>query len=89
MKNSKNTRMCIVCRGHKPKEELVRVVKTPEGSFLLDKTGKANGRGAYVCKNGECINKAFETRAFNRSFKCEIKQDEIKALREMLADIDG
>ena len=51
-------RMCIGCREMKPKKELIRVVKAPNGDISLDITGKKNGRGAYVCKDAECIKKA-------------------------------
>ena len=51
-------RMCTACREMKPKRELVRVVKTPENEILLDLTGKLNGRGAYICKSAECLEKA-------------------------------
>ncbi len=48
-------RMCTGCREMKPKKELIRVVKTPEGEIKLDTVGKLNGRGAYICKHAECL----------------------------------
>ena len=51
-------RKCTGCGEQKPKKELVRVVKTPDGEILLDLTGKASGRGAYICNNAECLKKA-------------------------------
>ncbi len=65
-------RMCIVCREHSDKKELVRIVKNKNGEIFLDLTGKANGRGAYICKSKECFLKLKKTRALNRAFKCEI-----------------
>ena len=51
-------RMCVGCREMKPKKELIRVVRPPEGSVMLDRTGKASGRGAYVCPSSQCLGKA-------------------------------
>lgn len=65
-------RMCIVCREHSDKKVLVRIVKNKNGEIFLDLTGKANGRGAYICKSKECFLKLKKTRALNRAFKCEI-----------------
>ena len=52
-------RMCTGCMEMKPKKELIRVVKTPEGEVTVDLTGKKSGRGAYICRNIECLEKAF------------------------------
>lgn len=68
-------RMCIVCREHSDKKELLRIVKNKEGEIFVDKTGKANGRGAYVCKDKECLEKLKKTKGLNRAFKCEVKND--------------
>ena len=64
-----STRMCTVCREMKPKAELVRVVKPKESAAAIDLTYKAEGRGAYVCKSGECIAGAKKRRVFERAFK--------------------
>ena len=61
-------RQCLGCREMKPKKELIRVVTTPEGDVHLDSTGKANGRGAYLCPNEACLKKA----AKNKVFRVEI-----------------
>ena len=61
------TRMCMVCRQRKPKSELTRIVKNTSG-VKLDFTGKADGRGAYICKRLECQEKLVKTKALNRSF---------------------
>ena len=65
-------RTCIVCRKARDKSELVRVVRTPSGEVVLDETGKAAGRGAYVCKDGECMQTALKKRTFNRAFKTQL-----------------
>lgn len=68
-------RMCIGCREMKPKCELYRVVKTPEGEILIDKTNKLAGRGAYICKSGDCLKKAEKTNALAHTFKMNIDKD--------------
>ena len=59
----------------KPKKELVRVVRSPEGEISLDLTGKKNGRGAYVCPNAECLKKAKKSKRIERSFACAIPDE--------------
>lgn len=68
-------RMCIVCREHSDKKELLRIVKNKDGQIFVDKTGKANGRGAYICKSKDCLNKLKKSRGLNRAFKCEVGGD--------------
>lgn len=68
-------RMCIICREHSDKKELLRIVKNKDSEIFVDKTGKANGRGAYICKNPECFQKLRKTRGLNRAFRCEIKDE--------------
>ena len=68
-------RMCIICREHSDKKELLRIVKNKEGQIFVDKTGKANGRGAYICKDKNCFEKLKKTRGLNRAFKCEIPNE--------------
>ncbi len=65
-------RMCMACRERKQKEQLIRVVKQKEGLIFIDKTGKADGRGAYVCNNLECLELLRKKRGLERSFKCKI-----------------
>ena len=65
-------RQCTVCGEMKPKKELVRVVKTPEGNIMLDRSGKANGRGAYICHNIDCYKKAVKARRFEKAFSMPI-----------------
>lgn len=66
--------MCLGCGEMKSKKELIRVVKSPEGEISLDFTGKKSGRGAYICRNGECFDKARKARRFEKSFSCRIDE---------------
>jgi len=73
MKNRKTPlRKCIGCGELKDKGQLIRVVRNKEGEVSLDTTGKAHGRGAYICSKKECLEKAIQNRGLNRSFKCEV-----------------
>ena len=65
-------RMCLGCGEMKPKKELIRAVKSPEGDISLDFTGKKSGRGAYICKSRECFEKARKARRFEKSLSCKI-----------------
>lgn len=65
-------RMCLGCGEMKPKRELIRAVKTPEGDVLLDLTGKKSGRGAYICRSLECFAKAKKARRFEKAFSMQI-----------------
>ena len=65
-------RKCIGCNESKPKKELVRVVKSPEGEISVDLTGKKSGRGAYICPNAECLKKARKSKRLERLFETEI-----------------
>ncbi len=78
-------RMCTACREMKPKRELVRIVKTPEGEIKLDLTGKLNGRGAYICKSCDCLQKAEKTGALKRAFSCEISSEIYDSLKKELS----
>lgn len=74
-------RMCKGCSEMKPKRELIRVVKSPEGDVSIDLTGKKSGRGVYVCKSLECLKKARKSRRFEKDFQCRI-EDEIYEVME-------
>lgn len=79
-------RMCLGCGEMKPKKELIRAVKSPEGEISIDLTGKKAGRGAYICKSAECFVKARKARRLEKAFSCKISDgvyDEMeKELRE-------
>ena len=77
-------RMCTGCGEMKQKKELVRVVKSPQGDISLDVTGRQNGRGAYVCKNPDCLKKARKTRRFERSFQCQIPAEVYDQMEQIL-----
>lgn len=81
-------RMCTGCREMKDKRELVRLVKTKEGTITFDETGKLAGRGAYVCKNQECLEKAMKNKGFERSFKHKIPEEVLKCLSEEMSSFE-
>ena len=65
-------RRCAGCRNMQDKRQLVRVVRSPEGDFAVDITGKASGRGAYICRTPDCLEQAKKTKGLERSFKCAL-----------------
>jgi len=67
-------RMCVGCREMKPKQELIRVVRSPEGAISMDRRGKASGRGAYICQSAECLAKAKKSRALERQLEVNIEE---------------
>jgi len=75
-------RQCIGCGEMKNKKEMIRVLKTPEGEFTLDSTGRKNGRGAYLCPSVECLKKAIKCKGLERSFKMAIPKEVYEALEE-------
>ena len=68
-------RQCIGCGQMKSKKELLRILKTPEGEITMDVTGRKNGRGAYLCISGECLQRAVRTKGLERSFQMGIGQE--------------
>lgn len=77
-------RQCIGCGEMKNKKEMIRILKTPEGEFALDSTGRKNGRGAYLCPAMDCLKKAIKSKGLERSFKMAIPKEVYEALeREM------
>ena len=81
-------RMCTACREMKPKRELIRVVKTPESEIKLDLTGKLNGRGEYICKSAECLQKAQKSGALQRAFSCEVSKEIYERLKKELETVE-
>ena len=79
-------RMCVACRGLFDKKDLLRVVKTPEGDVVLDRTGKKSGRGAYVCDNEECIKRCVKGKLLNKTFKTFLSEE---VYEKLLADYDA
>ena len=78
----KPMRKCVGCNEMKEKASLLRVVKTPEGAFILDKTNRANGRGAYVCKDVNCFRLALKNKGLERSLKCKIPEEVLEQLEQ-------
>ena len=77
-------RQCLGCREHKPKRELVRIVRSPEGQVSLDRSGKMNGRGAYLCHDPECLRRAVKAKALERAFGTAVPDDVLERLTEEL-----
>jgi len=77
-------RQCMGCNEKKPKPDLLRVVRAPDGSVSLDFTGKKSGRGAYICRDVRCLQKAVKTRRLSRSLECEIPDEVFAAMEEEL-----
>jgi hypothetical protein len=73
----------------KPKKELVRIVCTLQGELMLDYTGKANGRGVYLCPNAECISKARKKKAVGRGFERELEPEQLERIFEELSAYEG
>ena len=74
-------RMCVACREMRAKKDLMRVVRTAEGTLVLDATGKQNGRGAYLCRSAACLERAYKTRALERALEAPLN-DALKAALE-------
>ena len=81
-------RRCNGCNEQKPKNELIRVVKSPEGEINLDLKGKASGRGAYICHDLECLQKARKSRRIDRTFEMTIPDDVYDSLEEQIKKDD-
>lgn len=77
-------RQCVGCQEMKNKKEMIRVIRTNESEFLLDATGKKNGRGAYICPNPDCLKKAVKNKGLERSFKQAIPKEVYEALEKEL-----
>ena len=83
-------RQCMGCRERKPKRDMIRIVRTPEGVVTLDFGGKMNGRGAYICPNPECLRKVQKSKALERSLEVPIPDEVFDRLhREMEAGKNG
>ena len=68
-------RQCLGCNEHKPKSELLRVIRTPEGEIVLDFTGKRSGRGAYICKSKTCLTRARKSRRIDKNLECTVPEE--------------
>ena len=79
-------RQCLGCNEHKPKTELIRILRTPEGEITLDTTGKKSGRGAYICKNPACLKKLRKNRRAESNLGVSIPEEVWDALEAALAE---
>lgn len=79
-------RSCIGCNIKKNKKDLIRIVKDKDGNISIDKTGKANGRGAYICDNIECLEKAIKSKRLERTFEKSIDSKIYENLRGVIID---
>lgn len=86
MKNQPERR-CIGCRTSFPKTSLIRIAKTVSGEVIIDKNGKADGRGAYICKDMNCLEKAFKKNQLEYSFKMKINNEIKLSLKESLSGL--
>ena len=77
-------RTCMGCNEKKPKKELIRVVKNKEGNLSIDKTGKADGRGAYICDSGECLEKVIKSKRLSKVLEQEISEEIYNNLRGVI-----
>ena len=82
----KPARTCIACNTQKEKRELLRIVRTPEGNIEPDVTGKKNGRGAYICKREECLNKLIKSKRLEKIFEKNIDVDLYESIRGVIID---
>ena len=80
-------RQCVGCREMKPKKELIRVVRSPEGAVSLDFKGKLPDRGAYVCPDAECLKRAKRSKALERAFSAPLPEDVWQALEAQMKEV--
>ena len=78
-------RMCVGCREMKEKRELIRVVRSPEGELSLDPTGKKPGRGAYVCRNSDCLKRAIKQKQLERQLNVSMNDEVAQSLNEAMS----
>lgn len=82
-------RQCVGCMEMREKKSMMRVLKTPEGEIVLDVTGKKNGRGAYLCKCMECLQKAQKNKGLERSFKMSLSKEIYAGLEKEFVELDA
>lgn len=82
-------RQCIGCGEMKNKREMIRILKTESEGIVLDATGRKNGRGAYVCPDGECLKKAIKSRGLDRSFKMTVPREVYETLEKEMEQLVG
>jgi predicted RNA-binding protein YlxR (DUF448 family) len=77
-------RMCVGCQEMRAKKELIRVVRTPDDRIVIDPTGKLSGRGAYICPQNECLQKAIKGKRLDKALQRTITQDILEVLKQGL-----
>ncbi|MDD2428655.1 MAG: YlxR family protein [Eubacteriales bacterium] len=77
-------RMCVGCREMRPKKELIRIVRSPEGEISIDMKGKKSGRGAYICYNEQCLARALKQKQLDRALECAISGDIAQTLTDSI-----
>ena len=82
-------RTCIGCNEKKNKKDFIRIVKDNQNNISIDKTGKANGRGAYICDNIDCLEKAIKNKKIEKSFKMQIENEVYENLKELINKKDN
>ena len=82
-------RKCVGCQEMKNKKEMIRVIRTSEQEFVLDATGKKNGRGAYICPNRECLSQAIKSKGLERSFKQAIPKEVYESLEKEMEHLES
>ena len=82
-------RTCIGCNVQKNKSDLIRIVMNKEGNISIDKTGKANGRGAYICPDVKCLEKAMKSKGLERTLKAKVPEEVYEQLKAELGEING
>ena len=85
LKKKKPERTCLACNEQKEKQELLRIVKSKEGSIEVDLTGKKSGRGAYICKNEACLDKLIKSKRLERVFEKEISSELYESIRGVIS----
>ena len=81
-------RMCVGCREMKETRQLIRIVRTPEGEAVLDSTGKKSGRGAYVCRQADCLRRAVKQKQLERQLEITLTPEVIEAIAEEMSRLD-
>lgn len=79
-------RQCLGCNEHKPKRELIRILRTPEGEVVADMTGKKNGRGAYLCPSEACLRRVQKSKRAEKVLECPVPDEVFDGIAQMLAE---
>lgn len=82
-------RQCLGCNEHKPKRELIRVVRTPDGETVLDLAGKKSGRGAYICPKASCFAKARKSKRIENILECKISEELYDEMEKTISEANA